>query len=391
MSVTMLALVLAFGGIIADEVTSSFVPEGVTRKLGGYRPIPAELSETGENVQEPPADLEAPKFGQLKLDGKVFGFILVEPTGEDAEAKLYVDANADGDYTNDPEVEWNPTKIGAYTQYSGTATVELGEDRAGSVNMYRFDPTDERRASAKNLLLYYADFGYEYSLTLDGQKFSTFAAGGVSDGETLTIDRDKNGKISRNFEALTVGEPFNFTGTTYLLSSSKDGLKLAPADVELPQTPLPPDLRVGKQTLAFTATTMDGNTVNFPKDYAGKIVMLDFWATWCGPCIGEIPHMKAAYTEWHDKGFEILGVSFDREGEGDKVKAFLEERELPWAQIYEGKGWNTDVGNQHDVNSIPFVLLIDGDTGEILADADQLRGEGLPEFIGEVLTKRNEE
>ncbi|XZE52185.1 TlpA family protein disulfide reductase [Planctomycetaceae bacterium SH139] len=391
MSVTMLALVLAFGGIIADGVKSNFVPKGVTQKLGGYRPIPAELSETGENVQQPPADLETPKFGQLKLDGKLFGFILVEPTEEDAEATLYVDANADGDYTNDPEVEWNPRKIGAYTQYSGTTTVELGEGRVGSVNMYRFDPTDARRASAKNLLLYYADFGYEYSFVLDGQEVSTFAAGGVSDGETLTIDRNQDGKISRNFEALTVGKPFNFTGTTYLLSSSEDGLKLAPADVELPQTPLPPDLRVGKQTLAFTATTMDGKTVNFPKDYAGKIVMLDFWATWCGPCIGEIPHMKAAYTEWHDKGFDILGVSFDGEGEEDKVKTFLEERELPWAQIYEGKGWNTDLGTQHDVSGIPFVLLIDGDTGEILANATQLRGEGLPEFIGEVLAKRSEE
>jgi hypothetical protein len=98
--------------------------------------------------------------------------------------------------------------------------------------------------------------------------------------------------------------------------------------------------------------------------------------------------MKEAYSAWHEKGFEILGVSFDQENMSEKVTSFLESQEITWNQIYEGKGWETTLGGMHDVSAIPFVLLVDGDTGEILADAAALRGPGLSEFIGKILEAR---
>jgi thiol-disulfide isomerase/thioredoxin len=188
-----------------------------------------------------------------------------------------------------------------------------------------------------------------------------------------------------------VGEPFNFTGTTYLLSVKDGELVLEQAKEAIEMQPMPPNLEIGQPSLTFVAKTMDGEEVSFPKSYAGKVVMLDFWATWCGPCIGEIPNMKQAYADWHDKGFEILGVSFDDEGMEDKLKEFLAEKELPWPQIYEGKGWDVSIGQQHDVSGIPFVLLVDGDSGKILANAAQLRGEKLSEFIGKALEEKSAE
>jgi thiol-disulfide isomerase/thioredoxin len=371
----------------ADDVQQKFLPEGVTKKVGGYRPMRAEMDKEADIVKTAPKDLVAPKYGVIEIGDKSWTFILDEP--EDKPATLYIDTNGDGDLTNDPMTKWESKTQGETTMYNGQGQVDLGKGDVGALGLYRFDPKDERRAQLKNTLMYYLDFGYEFTFKLDDKEFSTFVAGNLSEDQALPMDRDGNGDVSRNYEMAKVGEPFNFTGTTYVLGVNEGKLTLEKSKETLPQMQMPPDLAIGKPALTFTAKTMDGAEVNFPKQYAGKIVMLDFWATWCGPCIGEIPNMKVAYDEWHDDGFEILGISFDQENMEEKITEFLKEKELPWPQIYEGKTWDTTLGKMHDVSGIPFVLLVDGDSGKILATARELRGEKLSGFIGEQIKKKN--
>jgi thiol-disulfide isomerase/thioredoxin len=344
------------------------------------------MSEEAKGVSKSPEGLEAPKYGQIELDGKSWAFILDERS--EGDAKLYVDTNGDGDLTNDPETEWASRKQGEMTMYSGKAKVQLGPDQIGEIGLYRFDPNDPARAALKNTLMFFVDFGSEFQLKLDDKEFSTFVAVPLSEKASLPMDRNGDGRVSRNYETVQLGVPFNFTGKTYVLDAVDGKLALKQSDTELPMLSMPPDLRIGKKALEFTATTMDGKELSFPKDYKGKIVMLDFWATWCGPCIAEIPNMKTAYEAHHENGFEILGVSFDQANMEENVKTFLGDRELTWPQIYEGKFWETSLGKMHDVSGIPFVLLVDGDSGEILGTSRELRGEGLSDFIAEQLGKK---
>jgi thiol-disulfide isomerase/thioredoxin len=123
---------------------------------------------------------------------------------------------------------------------------------------------------------------------------------------------------------------------------------------------------VGKPVgIKFTAT--DGTEVDLAK-MKGKVVLVDFWATWCGPCVGEIPHVKDAYAQYHEKGFEIVGISFDKEGDQEKLTKFTKDKGMTWPQYFDGKYWNNDFGKKFGIHSIPAMWLIDKNGN--LADAN---------------------
>jgi thiol-disulfide isomerase/thioredoxin len=121
---------------------------------------------------------------------------------------------------------------------------------------------------------------------------------------------------------------------------------------------------------------LDGTAVSTAA-LKGKVVLVDFWATWCGPCKTELPHVVAAYKKYHDKGFDVVAVSLDRD-ESD-LRKFVEEKQIPWPQIFTGA---SEIADTFGIESIPTTFLVDAD-GKIAAR--DLRGDTLEKKLGELL------
>jgi len=131
----------------------------------------------------------------------------------------------------------------------------------------------------------------------------------------------------------------------------------------------------------FDEKDVEGKHVSIG-DYKGKIVLVDFWATWCGPCVNELPNVVKAYEKHHEKGFEIVGVSLDQNEQ--KLKSFLKDRKMTWQQYFDGKGWGNKLAGKYGIQSIPATFLLDRE-GKII-DRD-LRGEALEEAVAAALAK----
>ena len=123
---------------------------------------------------------------------------------------------------------------------------------------------------------------------------------------------------------------------------------------------------------------LDGTPFDQAK-LTGKVLLVDFWATWCGPCVAEIPNMLAEYEKYHDKGFEVVGISLDEERAD--VENFVVENKIPWPIIFAGKGWQDPVAQFYGISGIPQLVLIGRDGNVITLD---IRGEKLGERLAEL-------
>ena len=138
---------------------------------------------------------------------------------------------------------------------------------------------------------------------------------------------------------------------------------------------------IGQTYADMTMATPSGKNMKM-SDYVGKskYVLIDFWASWCGPCRMEMPTVVEAYTKYHDKGLEVIGVSLDEDKDA-WVKA-IDELKMPWPQMSDLKGWESEACVTYHVQAIPANVLVD-EKGKIIAK--DLRGEELLNKMKELL------
>jgi peroxiredoxin len=176
---------------------------------------------------------------------------------------------------------------------------------------------------------------------------------------------------------------------SYRLTPEQINENIQLLDTSLYQTPYIKTLRelttimnqvaIGKKAPDFAGTTPDGNTLRLSEHYS-KYTLIDFWASWCGPCRRENPNVVAAFQKFKDKGFNVFGVSLDK-SKDNWVKA-IEHDHLDWLQISELNYWASEIAKAYGVRAIPANFLID-ENGIIVAK--NLRGEQLQAKLAELL------
>lgn len=161
-----------------------------------------------------------------------------------------------------------------------------------------------------------------------------------------------------------------------------------PAPGFLPDTPEAPkyDVKWKRDVVPapINAKTLNGDTVTLDK-YKGQVVLLDYWASWCGPCVEEMPSNLTAYQRFHKQGLEIVGVSLDTPDQRGRMDKYLSQHPLPWPQVCDGGGFKSPLAKAYAVSAIPFNLLI-GRDGKIAAI--DVHGKALEDAIVRALNTK---
>jgi peroxiredoxin len=403
----LLGLFLASSALADQTVHLKIKPSGVADIVGGSFYLSCKLSETKPAIihKLPEGLSDHPLYGVLKFTGPgvtEIAVIVDSPAGK--PSRLFVDSNGNGDLTDDPATDWvsGPDYKGALPGLKpanlanvGGATVQLGTAEKKfdvHLGMWQYDPskmtgrTQAQKDDMRKDLRYYRDYCTAGKISIDSKPHEVFLLDELASGSLalthdgamvrLFIDLNDNNKLDLN-EMFDAAKPLKISGNSYQVKNISDDGTSFDFGPSTRAAYGPDDVKVGKTVPAFTAQDLAGHTIHFPGDYKGKIVLLDFWATWCAPCMAEVPNVVAAYDKHHQSGFEILGVTLDQPTDGDKVKKVTAAHQMVWPQLFADPGKSHTIADMYSVTAIPSAFLIDGTTGKILAAGNDLRGDGL--------------
>ena len=319
---------------------------------------------------------------------------------------LAVDGDGDGRFGTGEKVPFlrqrpEGDRPGSDDVWKAAFHVRLPLDGGRQSGVIRFYWTERTGRFSPDAINYYCDFGIAGKIAFPGggevrtmlvdmECRGTFDFGDVelTDKAALWLDLDGNGINSRG-EYHLLNRAFEAFGRWYRVAEVAEGGRVRLEEVAAPPAVKRegPDLSPGREALAFAVLDTAGQEVRVPDGYRSKLLLLDFWASWCGPCLTEIPSTVEAGRRFRGDGLEIVGVSLDGAASGPALKALAAKTGMGWPQVHDGKGWQSDLARLYGVSSIPFRVLVDGTTGRIVASGD-LRSEELVSVIKKAVSER---
>ncbi len=290
--------------------------------------------------------------------------------------RLYVDGNNNRNMTDDGTPEWVKSNTGGLSKEVVVRATFLSGGKSTEVNLpfsiSRFLIGDEKQSRIV--------FEHKYSRSGDLRignsvyKISaqTFNGKGLfSDPNqiTLGIDTNQDGEISKSVLSAEIfwggnggGKPFNIADESYRIARASESgdriflevspIKVASKNYILINSPAPD----------FNIQTTDEKTVKL-SDLKGKVLLLDFWAIWCGPCIANLPGIRKIYSQHQRTEFEIIGISLDggetSKSTVDDVRNFVAKQQMPWLIAFDNRGWDNAVAQIYNITNIPIHVVID--------------------------------
>jgi len=360
-----------------------------------YRPTRTVISdEPQEHLKaEPEYEGDKPLYGTLTLgDGSDNQITVVLDEPEEGAARIYIDRNNDEDLTNDGDGQWTESSD-SVLGLSGVA-IDVPYKTGAIPYTFKFYRFKKR---LRDCLLYYRDACREGEVTYGARTYKIAVLDENADGRfddlengTLLIDLNQDGKLvgkPESAEFHKMGEPFNIHGTALVVASiSPDGtsLRISPSDADVEMKPY---LDEGFLAPSFAGTGLDEMSIDLREEAAdAKYVLLDFWASWCGPCCREFPHLSRLHARYKNHGLRIIGINLDSDRE--KAMKAVEDAGLNYPHVFDGGGWKSAVATLYRVHGIPTTYLLDENLKIV---AKGLRGERMEHRIRDLLGQGDEE
>ncbi len=355
-----------------------------TAKLGSYTPWGATLSQDRPDaISDLPLNLNSPLFGQIRWgfnDAAPNISFLVDQAAP-GQWRLLIDSNRNQTLADEIAIECvKTTKVRddgvEDVTYTAEALLPLSQSEAKAQIILRW------RGENPTELNYHADYCRQGTITLGSRTFSAILQDASACGDfrgrddpdhsgiSLRLDVNENEAFEHRGEQFDARKPFNIGGITYqIIDMAPDGsqFRVVQSDQVVGEIPPPPDLRPGRIAPSFKSVDIDGHPIAFPDDFRDKIVLLEFGATWCGPCKRAIPELQRMLETYDREHLAILGIALEPSKETDALRKVLVERRITWPHINDGQTWEGSLAQLYCPPGIPWFCLVDGDTQKILA------------------------